>query len=368
MFSRESIRYLRQAIKDRRVTRGPLDIQILPTTRCNAACTFCPDQAVPEEIKAEFDPRWLALPEEIPLGLLDRLADELCRLGGLRRIHITGGEPLLYRHIIPLIFTTRRDFPEVEITLVTNGILLKNFAHPLARIGLDRLSVSLNAGTSETYQKLNPAASKTTFPEIIKGIRAVADQKRDAGTDKPYISVTSVLTRENTDELDKMFRLCLDAGAGGLTFIPLMEFRRGDLNCNQDHIPDTHGFERFLSEIERLAPEASKAGFYIGYSGDPAFRGVLRHHDIYSRIPCYAGYTFAMIWPNGDVRPCCNCEYVLGNLKESGFSTIWRSERAQAMRQRMLSIIEQGPPALCDCAECGYLYENNNFHENLQKT
>ncbi len=367
MYSEESIRYLRRSVKDRKVTRGPLDLQILPTTRCNAACTFCPQQAVPEDVKRKSDPRWCEPPQDLPVGLIDRIADELYYLGGLKRIHITGGEPLLFKHMVPLLVITRREFPDVEIALVTNGILLKDFVKPLVLSGLDRLSVSLNAGTRETYKKLNPAAGDSTFEDVIEGIRAVAEKKREAETNRPYLSVTSVLTRENSGELESMLSACIDAGANALTYIPLMEFRRNGLNCNQAHVLEKAEFERFLAEVERLAPEAGKKGFYVGYSGDPSFCGVLRHNDVYSKTPCYSGYTFAMIWPNGDVRPCCNCEDTLGNLKEAALSTIWKSERAQAVRDRMLQVAEKGPPPLCDCAECGYLFENRGFHELVEK-
>jgi MoaA/NifB/PqqE/SkfB family radical SAM enzyme len=362
MFSQDTIQYLRQAVRDRKVTRGPVDLQILPTTRCNATCTFCPQQAVPEQIKRQWDPRWCGPPEDLPIGLMDRLVDELYMLGGLKRMHITGGEPLLFKHIIPIIFMTRREFPDIEIALVTNGILLKDFAGPIAASGLDRLSVSLNAGTTETYRELNPAADDNTFPGIIAGIREVAEKKRQEKRDRPYISVTSVLTRENAPELDQMLEVCMEAGADALTCIPIMEFRRGDVNCNKDHLLEKPQFEEFMKRIESLSEKAREKGFYLGFSGDPSFQGALRHYDLYSKIPCYSGYTFAMVWPNGDVRPCCNCEDVLGNLKEQAFSSIWKSERAQAIRDRMLEICEKGPPQLCDCDECGYIYENQNFH------
>lgn len=367
MFSENSIDYLRRSLKHRHSDRGPLDVQILPTTRCNAACTFCPLHAVPKELKERQDPRWLAPPEDLPLGLMDRLAEELYKLGGLKRLHITGGEPLLYKHLIPLIFLTRREFPNVEITLVTNGILLKDNAERLVLSRLDRLSVSLNAGSSETYIKLNPAAGSDTFDNIIEGIRAIKKAGEKTGLKKPYVSVTSVVTKENIKEAKDTCRICMEAGAGGVTFIPLMEFRRDDIVCNTAHVPGKAAFESFAAEVDSLAKEAAENNFYVGFAGDPAFSGVLRHENIYSRVPCYSGYTFAMIWPNGDVRPCCNCETLLGNLKQQSFSAIWTSEAAQATRDRMMDITAKGYPPTCDCEECGYIYENLKFHELVKK-
>ncbi|OGP59513.1 MAG: hypothetical protein A2V67_08645 [Deltaproteobacteria bacterium RBG_13_61_14] len=367
MFSADSIQILRQSLEQGRPVTGPLDLQILPTTRCNAACVFCPLLAASAEVKARHAPRWLGPITDLHGGLLDRLFDDLYQLGGLRRVHITGGEPLLYRPLLALLFGLRQSFPQVETTLVTNGILLEKFAPVLARVGLARLSVSINAGTEQNYQELNPAAGAGDFPAIVRGIQAVAEEKNKAQSPLPLISVTAVLTRRSAGEVQPLFELCRQAGANALTFIPLMEIRFDGPASNEALTLSAAEFGKFQEEVDALQDRARERRLFLGFGGDARFQGRLRHDDLYSKIPCYSGYTFTMVWPNGDVRPCCNCEELMGNLTQQSFPEIWRGPRYQGYRGRLLRIQAEGPPPLCACAECGYLYENRTFHEVLHE-
>ena len=365
MFSPDAIQNLRRAVAQNRPLTGPIDLQILPTTRCNAACVFCPLQAADEVTKARHAPRWLAPAADLSGGLLDRLLDDLYRLGGLRRVLLTGGEPLLYPHLLPLLFGFRQSFPQVELTVVTNGILLEKYAAVFAKVGLARLSVSLNAGTEPGYRAQNPAAGPDDFPSILRGLKALAAEKPAAAGARPVVSVTAVLTRANAGEVAPLFERCLEAGANALTFIPLMELEFEGRAGNRELVLSAREFSRFQQELEALQDRAHGRNFFLGFGGDPRYQGRLRHDDLYSRNPCYAGYAFSMIWPNGDVRPCCNCEELMGNLTRQSFAEIWYSERYQDYRDRLLRISALGPPPRCACAECGYLYENRTYHEAL---
>lgn len=360
MFSQESIAYLKKALREKKVSQAPLDLQILPTTRCNARCFFCPVYAVSEAGKKKFAPRWQAPVRDLNLGILDRLIEDLWRLGGLKRIHITGGEPLLYSHIIPMLFLFRRNFPCAEIALVTNGILLKDYARALAELGLDRISVSVNAGSKESFSR-QMKVSEDKFDQLWQGIKALAKFRRNQ---KPFISLTAVLNQANYQEVEELYSLASDSGADALTFLSLMDFPfpgepEREFALNQEE------FQVFLRELERLQAQAEKSGVYLGFTGTDQHLGKLRSGDIYKRIPCYAGYVFAMVWPDGSVRACCNCEEVLGKLTEQGFYEIWTGERAQRIRERMYQIPRLGAPELCDCEECSYLYENQRYYELL---
>jgi MoaA/NifB/PqqE/SkfB family radical SAM enzyme len=367
MFSTESLENLRQSVAGNRPLTGPIDLQILPTTRCNAACVFCPLQAADEEIKTRHAPRWLSPAADLSGGLVDRLLDDLYHLGGLRRVHITGGEPLLYRHLLPLLFGFRQSFPQVELTVVTNGILLEEHAAALAKLGLARLSVSINAGTEPGYRSQNPAAGSDDFAAIIRGLKALSEAKQKAASALPLLSVTAVLTRANAGEVKPLFEICLEAGANALTFIPLMEIEFECRAGNRELVLSAQEFNRFQQELDALQDRARGRNLYLGFGGDPRYQGRLRHDDLYATNPCYAGYAFAMVWPNGDVRPCCNCEELMGNLTQQSFPEIWYSKPYQDYRDRLLRISALGPPAGCACAECGYLHENRTYHEVLHE-
>ena len=363
MFSEASLKTLRDSIATGRPLTGPLDIQLLPTPRCNAACAFCPLVSIPEPLLRQT-PRFNTYREDLSGGLLDRLADDLYYLGGLRRVTITGGEPLLYHHLIPAVFQLTRCFPDVEMTVVTNGIRLKKFAGFFADAGLHNLSVSLNAGTAASYLRQNPGAGPDTFAEIVAGLEAVAAARR-THNGRPRLNLSVVLTAASAGDVPAVFELARGVGAQAATFIPLMEILLDGAAVNRGLAVPADDFQRFLAAIEDFGGRARAEGFYLGYAGAASDRGVIDNRGAFAAQPCYAGFTFAAIYPNGDVRPCCHCEPIMGNLKEESFADIWQGSRFNEYRRRMLAIGGAGLPG-CFCRECGYLYENREFASRLR--
>lgn len=118
-------------------------MRISITDRCNLRCRYC----MPERIK------WL--PKEELLSL-EEIA-EICRLAsslGIRKIKITGGEPLVRNgcdHLIGLI----SQIPGIDqVSLTTNGILLADYAESLRRQGLHAVNVSLDALDPDIYAQI----------------------------------------------------------------------------------------------------------------------------------------------------------------------------------------------------------------------
>ncbi len=364
MFDNESLDNLQQSIKKGRPETGPLDVQILPTSRCNATCAFCPLHCIPASL-LKHTPRFAGPHRDLPGGLLDRLADDLYRLGGLQRLTITGGEPLLYNLIMPAVFQFSRSFEKANMSIVTNGIRLKSFAEFFARSKMADLTVSLNAGNAETYKKQNPAASSATFNEILDAVSMLCNERQKTGPEKPRVTLSVVLSRYSAGDVADLFEIGRKTGADAVTFIPLMRFMIEGHESTADLRVGEEDFRRFLDEIDRYSGSASEEGFYLGYGGSRDDGGVLDAGELYTRQPCYAGYAFAAVFPNGDVRPCCHCEPVMGNLKNASFGEIWHSDRYQEYRNRMLDMEEKGSLPGCLCRECGYLFENAQIHRGL---
>lgn len=368
MFAPPSIQLLQDSLRAGRPLQGPLDVQLLPTPRCNAACVFCPLHAIPAPLM-KLTPRFQAYEQDLSGGLLDRLADDLYHLGGLRRVTITGGEPLLYPFLIPAVFQFTRSFPGTELTVVTNGLRLKSFASFFARAGLHHLTVSLNAGRPESYLEQNPIASATAFAEILDGISAVTAERRLIKSARPRLTLSVVLTRASALDVKPLFEIGRRVGVDAVTFVPLMEILIEGESVNRGLRVDPDLFRRFLAEVDQYRARAKEEGFYLGYAGAADDQGVMDNRDRFRASPCYAGYAFAAVFPNGDVRPCCHCEPIMGNLQESSFVEIWRSPRWQAMRDSMMKIMDQGAELDgCFCRECGYGFENAEFARALKSS
>ena len=140
------------------------DLRVSVTDRCNFRCVYC----MPHEV---FDSSYRFLPHEQILSFeeIARLARVFVGLG-VQKIRLTGGEPLVRRHLHRLIAMLAP--LGAELTLTTNGSLLAAQASALAQAGLKRVTVSLDSLDDATFRAMNDA----DFPvgKVIEGIDAAA--------------------------------------------------------------------------------------------------------------------------------------------------------------------------------------------------
>ena len=140
------------------------DLRISVTDRCNFRCRYC----MPREI---FGPGFSYLPKADILTFeeITRLAKIFAPLG-VKKIRLTGGEPLLRRNLDRLVAALGGIGGLEEITLTTNGSRLVEEAAALRAAGLRRITVSLDSLDDETFRKMNDA----DFPvhRVLRGIDA----------------------------------------------------------------------------------------------------------------------------------------------------------------------------------------------------
>jgi cyclic pyranopterin phosphate synthase len=138
------------------------DLRISVTDRCNFRCVYC----MPKEVYGR-DHRFLDRRELLTFEEIARIAGVFVD-AGVRKIRITGGEPLVRRDLERLVAQLAE--LEVDLTLTTNGSLLPQKAQALADAGLSRVTVSLDALDDATFRALNDV----DFPvdRVLEGIAA----------------------------------------------------------------------------------------------------------------------------------------------------------------------------------------------------
>lgn len=138
-----------------RLGRPLQDLRISVIDRCNFRCTYC----MPREI---FGKDFSFLPKDQLLSFeeIERLAKLFVQLG-VRKIRLTGGEPLLRRDIATLIEKLAAIDGLEDIGLTTNGILLGKMAKSLKQAGLERVNVSLDALDDKVFQSINDSGIPT---------------------------------------------------------------------------------------------------------------------------------------------------------------------------------------------------------------
>ena len=114
------------------------------TDRCNLRCRYCMPESGVESL-----PHHDVLSYE-ELLRITRIAVEL----GVRKVRITGGEPLVRRGLVGFIQQLRALDPDLELTLTTNGLLLADMAEGLKSAGLNRINVSLDSLNPERFREI----------------------------------------------------------------------------------------------------------------------------------------------------------------------------------------------------------------------
>src|SRR5699024_3866405 len=134
------------------------DLRISVTDRCNFRCTYC----MPKEI---FGNDYVFLPKDQLLSFeeITRLATLFASLG-VKKLRLTGGEPLL-RQDMPALIERLAAIPGIEdIGMTTNGVMLGNYAEDLYKAGLRRLNLSLDALDPFVFGEMN---GRGTNPQIV---------------------------------------------------------------------------------------------------------------------------------------------------------------------------------------------------------
>jgi cyclic pyranopterin phosphate synthase len=168
-------------------------LRLSVTDRCDLRCAYC----IPEGFKGFEEPdHWLTFDE---IERLIRLFADL----GLKRLRLTGGEPLLRKNITELCRRVAA-IPGIEdLSISTNATQLASMARDLKQAGVTRLNVSLDSLRPEGVEKIN---GRPVLDKILAGL----DAGRDAGF-KP-IKVNMVAMRENADEIDDIVAYCMEKG------------------------------------------------------------------------------------------------------------------------------------------------------------
>jgi GTP 3',8-cyclase len=201
------------------------DLRVSVTDRCNLRCSYC----MPAE---GLD--WLPGPALLTDGEMGRLMAIAVQRLGITEVRFTGGEPLLRRGLAGLIAAAAALRPRPEISLTTNGIGLARLAGPLRDAGLDRINVSLDTLSPQTFVTL---ARRDRLADVLAGLSAAAA----AGL--APVKVNAVLMRGvNDHEAAALLRFCLDRGYQ-LRFIEQMPldaqhgWRRTDMISTRRDLP-----------------------------------------------------------------------------------------------------------------------------------
>jgi len=325
--------------------RRPLhDLRISVTDRCNFRCSYC----MPKEV---FDKDYTYLPHSALLSFeeITRTA-RLFVARGVRKIRLTGGEPLLRKNIEILIaqlaaLKTPEGQP-LDLTLTTNGSLLARKAQSLKDAGLQRVTVSLDGLDDAVFRRMNDA----DFPvaDVLAGIEAA--QQAGLGP----IKVNMVVKRGTNDhEIIPMARHFRGTGVV-LRFIEYMDVGATNGWRMDEVLPSAQVIERLQTEWPVVALSPSSPGETAERWG---YANALGFHDpalgevgvISSVTQAFCGdcnrarlstegrlYLCLFASQGYDLRPLLREHQASDEHIAATLDAIWRGRHDQYSRQRSL--------------------------------
>jgi cyclic pyranopterin phosphate synthase len=222
-------------------------VRLSVTDRCDLRCSYC----MPEGFKDFEEPEhWLNFDET------ERLIGAFARLG-VKRVRLTGGEPLLRRNL-PQLAARLSSLPGIEdLSLSTNATQLGKHAQALKDAGITRLNVSLDSLQRERVEKIN---GRDVFDKVMAGLNAA----KDVGFEKIKLNMVA-MAGVNDDEIDAMVEFAM-AGNYILRLIETMPM--GDTGRASSFL-DLQPVKARLAEKYGLVETALPGGGPARYLGTP---------------------------------------------------------------------------------------------------
>ena len=234
------------------------DLRISVTDRCNFRCNYC----MPKEV---FNKDYAYLPHGDLLNF-----EEITRLAkvfvahGVRKIRLTGGEPLLRKNLEILINQLANiqtpDGVPLDLTLTTNGSLLARKAKLLKDAGLNRVTVSLDGLDDAVFRSMNDVDFPVT--DVLSGIAAAQDAGLglDGHGQFTGLKVNMVVKRRtNADQILPMARHFRGSGIT-LRFIEYMDVGATNGWCMDDVLPSADVIQLIQQEFPLVALNANVPG------------------------------------------------------------------------------------------------------------
>ncbi|MFH1519733.1 MAG: radical SAM protein [Candidatus Omnitrophota bacterium] len=326
--------------------KGPFHVQIDLTNNCNNSCIACwcnsPLFKVPRLSKEEKE-------QYLPLEMVKELLDEISCVGATEVYFSGSGEPFMHPQIMEVLEYTKRKNLICHVN--TNFTLLnKERLDRLINIGVDFLTVSTWAATADTYVKTHPGRSSQDFYKIKENLIYLNSRKKD----KPYIKLYNVIFNMNYFEAQGMVEFAGEIKAESLEFtvVDTMPGATDTLSLNEAQLKQLHGSCIEIQSRLDKQNKFKKNGVLI-FQFDQFLRRISVSSDakqakydrnIIDNMPCYIGWLFARVIPNGQVHSCLKAHRIpTGSLYLNRFFEIWNSEKQEYFRNKTLTYKKDDP-------------------------
>ena len=276
----------------------PLSVSIEPTTACNLRCPECPSG-----LRSFTRPTGM-LQEKMFRKVVDELQDTLCYL-----LFYFQGEPYLNRNFLDWVrYASQRG---IYTATSTNAHYLDDAtARKTVASGLDRLIISIDGTTQETYQSYRIGGK---LEKVLEGTKNIIRWKKKLKSRTPHVVFQFLVVKPNEHQVEEVKQLASELGvdAVGLKTAQIHNYEKGS-----PLIPEQQKYSRYKKRRD----------------GSYAIKNKLLNH-------CWKMWHSCVITWDGKVVPCCfdkDAHHQLGDMQQMSFEEIWQSTPYQQFRQSLL--------------------------------
>lgn len=278
----------------------PISISFEPTTSCNLRCPECPSG-----LRAFTRPTGM-LQKSFFTETIDQLAPKLSYL-----VFYFQGEPFLNPDFLQMVQYAASK--KIYTATSTNAHYLKDdVAKRTVESGLDRLIISIDGTTQETYQQYRVGGQ---LEKVLEGAANIVKWKKELKSKTPFIVFQFLVVRHNEHQVEEVKQLAKDIGVDAVWL----------------KTAQVYDYEKDPNNLIPTNPKYSR--YKVDADGKMKFKGNNANH-------CWRLWHDPVITWDGAVVPCCfdkDAQHKLGSLQDQSFAELWRSTRYNNFRKQVLS-------------------------------
>jgi MoaA/NifB/PqqE/SkfB family radical SAM enzyme len=301
-------------------------IQMEPTVRCNLRCKMC-ERTYWDQTK---------IPKDATFNQYKRVIDSTPKL---RMLVLTPlGEPLLNKDIFKIIKYAKKR--RIFVIFASNGtVMTEDIARKLVSSGLDEISFSVDSSEPKIYAKIRV---NSNLARVKSNIKLLVSIRNSLGERHPIVSLSRLCMGETVGDMPNYMRMAKDLGVDAVGVSRLEE---GDFAKIKDA-----SIENAKAERVQAAKLSKECGIPVDWKWIKGGK--------FNPGSCLAPYAGCFITVEGDMLPCCFAtqrgdragvvrKFSFGNVFKQGFNPVWRSEKANDFRKKLVSKKFDDLPGLC---------------------
>lgn len=276
----------------------PFNVSIEPTTTCNLSCPECPSG-----LKSFTRPTG-NLDNSFYRKTLDEIGEKLIYL-----YFYFQGEPYMHPQFLDLVkYAAQKNI--YTVTSTNAHFLTPRKARETVQSGLDRILISIDGTTQQTYEQYRIGGS---LEKVLEGTKNLVQAKREMNSNTPHIVFQFLVVKPNQHQIEEVKKLAEELGVDE---VKLKTAQVYDFENGNELIPSIEQYSRYRKQAD----------------GKYTIKNELLNH-------CWKLWHSCVITWDGKIVPCCfdkDAQHQLGDLNTKTFAQIWQSDLYQSFRSRIL--------------------------------